>query len=116
MIYHIGFFLFSVISAFIFMHVKMLTAFTKLINSYKETLELLRKETSNLDHEVMRLASKQFKLIGTSLLKMLSVFLPLVIYILALDISGIYYNFLSIQSILVSLLAFLIIGLIKNND
>mgnify|MGYP000108697719 CR=1 FL=1 len=44
MIYHIGFFLFSVISAFIFIHIKVLTVFTKLINSYKETLELLRNK------------------------------------------------------------------------
>ena len=116
MIYNIGFFLFSIVSAFIFIHVKVMVAFTKLINSYKETLEHLRKETSNLDQEFLRLTSNQFKLIGTSLLKMLLAFLPLVVYILALDLSGVYYNFLSLQSMLVSLLAFLIIGSVQNNN
>jgi len=114
--YHIGFFLFSVISAFIFMYVKVLMAFTKLINSYKEILELLRYKIPNLDQELLRLANKQFKLIGTSLLKLLLAFLPLVVYILALNLSGVYYNFLSFQSMLVSILAFLIIGLIQNNN
>ncbi len=116
MIYHIGFFLFSVISAFIFIHIKVLTVFTKLINSYKETLELLRNKISSLDQEFLLLTRNQFKLIGTSLLKMLLAFLPLVIYILALDLSGVYYNFLSLPSMLASLLAFLVIGLIQNNN
>ena len=91
MIYMIGFFIFSLTTAVIFIKAKVLEVFLKLIGSYKESFILLSKERENIsdiDVAIMRLVSMQFKLIGIALFKIFVSFLPLFSYVLVLHLSG----------------------------